>query len=593
MKVDEMVLFGGMPPEGEPQPDPQERRLLSQWIQSVFAVDCSAPRDPGRVTIRRLNRAEYDNTIRDLVGLDLHLAKDFPSDDVGEGFDNIGDVLSLPPLLFEKYMDAAEQIARAAIVAQPPDAKTQRRQRQELRGDGAARLDGYGVFGLSSAGTVSDDVPESHQRIMIASPGEGKSPRQAAREILEPFATRAFRRPVTSRELEPLVDLVDLAMQEGESFQGGIQVAVAAVLVSPHFLFRMEMDPDANDPPQIRTLNDYELATRLSYFLWSSLPDDELFALAAEGKLHQQDTLRQQVLRMLQDPKSEALVRNFGGQWLNLRNLAEIAPDPKQFPSFDDRLRQAMQRETELLFAAVMREDRSLLDFLSADFTFLNGPLAEHYGIPGVVGDEFRRIALGDGRRLGLLTQASILTLTSNPTRTSPVKRGKWIMENILGTPPPDPPPNVPMLEETQQAAPNATLREQLVLHRENPVCASCHLQMDALGFGFENFDAIGRWRDRDGENPIDAGGQLPSGEQFSGPQDLVRILAQRKREFSTALARKMLTYALGRGLQPYDDCAVRDIVQRLESNDYRFSALVLGIIASEPFRQRRGEGGK
>jgi hypothetical protein len=302
--------------------------------------------------------------------------------------------------------------------------------------------------------------------------------------------------------------------------------------------------------------------------------------------------LRDQVERMLQDPKADALVQNFGGQWLNLRNLDDITPDPQQFAGFDDDLRDSMRRETELLFAAVMREDRSIIDFLDSDFTFLNGRLAKHYEVDGVRGDTFQRVSLAGGQRSGLLTHASVLTLTSNPTRTSPVKRGKWIMENILGTPPPEPPANVPMLEETQEAAPDASLRQQMVMHRENPVCASCHIQMDELGFGFENFDAIGRWRDRDGRKPIDAAGQLPSGERFSGPAELVAILAERKREFAEAISRKMLTYALGRGLEPYDDCAVQDLVNRLEKDDYRFSSLVFGIVTSDPFRKRRGEKG-
>jgi hypothetical protein len=296
---------------------------------------------------------------------------------------------------------------------------------------------------------------------------------------------------------------------------------------------------------------------------------------------------------MLKDPKAEALVENFCGQWLNLRNLEDVSPDPSQFATFDDDLRRAMRRETELFFAAVMREDRSILDFLTGDFTFVNGRLARHYGIDGVRDDRFQRVSLtADDKRLGLLTQASILTLTSNPTRTSPVKRGKWIMENILGTPPPEPPPGVPMLEETQDAAPNATLREQMVMHRKNPVCASCHVMMDELGFGFENFDAIGRWRQRDGRKPIDAAGQLPGGQRFDGPAELVKILAERKREFGEAFARKLLTYALGRGLEPYDDCAIQDLVNRLEKDNYRFSSLVRGIVMSDPFRKRRGEKG-
>jgi hypothetical protein len=396
---------------------------------------------------------------------------------------------------------------------------------------------------------------------------------------------------VKADEVDRLVRLADSVLDQRGSFEQAIQTAVAAVLVSPHFLFRIEDDGAAYAASPVRELNGYELASRLSYFLWSSMPDDELFTLAGRGELHDEAVLAQQVRRMIADPKSAALVENFAGQWLNLRNLDEATPDPKQFPGFDADLKHAMRRETELLFDAVMREDRRILEFLIADFTFVNERLAKHYGIDGVTGERFQQIRLPADQRVGLLTQASILTLTSNPTRTSAVKRGKWIMENILGTPPPDPPANVPGLEETQQAKPDATLREQLVLHRQNAVCASCHIQMDELGFGFENFDPVGRWRVEDDGKPIDSAGELPSGERFRGPIELVRILSQRERAFAEALTRKMLTYALGRGLQYYDQCAVEAIVQRMDQNDFRFSSLVLGIVTSEPFRMRRTQG--
>jgi hypothetical protein len=427
---------------------------------------------------------------------------------------------------------------------------------------------------------------------MIATPGGGKTPEQAAREILKPFASRAFRRPARPEEVDALVRLVNPALEEGETFERGIQIAVAAVLVSPHFLFRVEIDPEADNPKSIRELNDYELASRLSYFLWSSMPDDELFSLADRGVLHEDDVLEAQIRRMLQSDKAQALVVNFGGQWLNLRNLEDVTPDPTRFGHFSDALRRDMRRETELFFATVMREDRSILEFLTGDFTMVNGRLAGHYGMNGISGEEFQKVALTDGKRIGLLTHASILTLTSNPTRTSPVKRGKWIMENILGTPPPDPPPNVPMLEEAQKASPNLSLREQMVLHRKNPVCASCHRKMDPLGFGFENFDAVGRWRNKDGEFPVDASGELPGGERFSGPADLVRILAKRKTQFTETLVSRMLVYALGRGLKPYDQSAIDEIVGRVEKNDYRFSSVITGIVMSRPFRMRRGDGG-
>ncbi|MCH5377330.1 MAG: DUF1592 domain-containing protein, partial [Planctomycetes bacterium] len=440
----------------------------------------------------------------------------------------------------------------------------------------------------------AEDLPPSHRRIVIATPGSGRSPQQAARQVLESFASRAYRRPVQADELDRLVGLVDSVMKRGESYERGIQVAVAAILVTPHFLFRVEDDGTSGESGSpIRELNDYELASRLSYFLWSSMPDEELFDLASRSELSNNDVLLAQVRRMLADPKSESFVENFGGQWLNLRNLDDVTPDPEQFPGFDADLRKAMRRETELFFAAVMREDRSILDFLTADFTFVNERLAAHYGIAGVQGNDFQRVTLPPAQRAGLLTQPSILTLTSNPTRTSPVKRGKWIMENILGTPPPDPPPNVPALKETQQSKPDATLREQMVMHRQNPVCASCHLQMDELGFGFENFDAVGRWRDEAKGKPIDATGKLPSGERFAGPMELITILSRRDKAFAEAFARKMLTYALGRGLKYYDQCAIEKIVQAMEEDDYRFSSVVTGIVTSEPFRMRRTQGEK
>jgi hypothetical protein len=373
--------------------------------------------------------------------------------------------------------------------------------------------------------------------------------------------------------------------------------------VSPHFLFRVESDRDAGrmrrgapiqgrdpqDPNKKRPLNDHELAVRLSYFLWSSMPDDELFRLADSGKLHQRDELEQQVRRMLKDPKSQALVQNFGAQWLNLRTLDEITPDRKRFTTFNDRLRRDMRTETEMFFAAVMREDHGILDFLDARYTFLNERLAKHYGIPGVQGDAFRRVQL-TGNRAGILTQASILTITSNPTRTSPVKRGKWVLENIFDQPPPDPPPNVPELDEKKIAAGNLSLRKQLEIHRANPVCASCHTTMDAIGFGLENFDAVGRWRDKDGKSPVDASGELPGGRKFNGPLELVAILKQRKADFAACFAKKMLTFALGRGLEYYDQCAVDQIATAAAKNDYRFSSFVLAVVKSEPFLLRRSE---
>jgi hypothetical protein len=323
------------------------------------------------------------------------------------------------------------------------------------------------------------------------------------------------------------------------------------------------------------------------------MPDDQLFSLASAGKLSDPIVLRQQVKRMLADDRSQALVDNFASQWLNLRNLENIKPDPDQFGFFDEQLRNDMKRETELFFEAVMREDRSVLELVTGRFSFLNERLAKHYGIEGVTGDEFRKVSLQDYPRAGVLTQGSILTLTSNPDRTSPVKRGKWILVNVLGTPPPDPPADVPELAAAQKASPTATLKEQLALHRENASCAICHRQMDPLGLGLENFDAVGRWREKDEDQVIDPQGSLPNGEKFKSPLELIQVLGGRQEDFHRALAGKMLTYATGRGLQYYDRCAVDDIIKNMRKSENRFSALVTEIVLSEPFRKKRGDGGQ
>jgi len=417
------------------------------------------------------------------------------------------------------------------------------------------------------------------------------SPSAAARQNLAPHLMRAFRRPATESEVERFTRLVEDALKAGDSFEEGMQVALIATLVSPHFLFRAEADARPHDPAAVHELSEYELASRLSYFLWSSMPDDELFALAAGGKLREPAVLDTQIRRMLADSKSDALVQSFVTQWLNLRLLDGASPDPQVFPRFDAALKAAMRRETELFAQAIIREDRSVLEFVTGRFTFVNETLARHYGLSGIRGNEFRRVEFtSEQPRSGVLTQASILTLTSNPGRTSPVKRGKWILENLLGSPPPDPPPDVPDLEATQKSQPNLPLRKQLEIHRQSAVCASCHRTMDELGFGLENFDALGRWRDQDGPFPVDATGKLPGGAKFNGPLELARVLDKRRSEFARCLAEKMLTFALGRELSPPDRCAVDKIVEDVEAHDYRFSALVKAIVASDPFRKRRGE---
>jgi hypothetical protein len=692
----QMLRSGAMPPDDAAQPTEAERRKIVTWIErTIYKFDCDNASDPGRVTIRRLNRAEYNNTVRDLLGVKFRPADDFPSDDVGGGFDNIGDVLTLPPLLMEKYLAAAERIAEDLILTDTSVfVKSQYRDRSQLRGEGSARYDfdrrRWTIFSAGSVGTDfefprdgqytlrvyaraqmagneppqmelrlddqkvkvfdvnavemggkyeikwraphgqhrlsayflndfedpaaenpqrrdrnlvvgafevdgpldprPEDFPEAHRRLVAVRP-EGKSVIDAARQSLRPLLNRAFRRTATEDEVNRFASLLNDAVAQGDSFEQGIQVALTAVLVSPHFLFRTELDPPAKASKGIQELGDFELASRLSYYLWSSMPDEELFGLASQGKLKDDAVLKQQVERMLRDSKSEALVQNFATQWLNLRLLDGTAPDPKAFPQFDAELKSAMRRETELFAAAIIQEDRSILDFLEGRFTFVNERLARHYGIEGVQGDTFQRVSFNDDRHTGVLTQASILTLTSNPGRTSPVKRGKWILENILGSPPPDPPPDAPDLEATQKSKPNLSLRKQLEIHRQNAVCASCHKVMDQLGFGLENFDAIGRWRDADGGFPIDATGQLPGAAKFSGPLGLAQVLHKRRGEFARCLTEKMLTFALGRELAVQDRCTVDKIVDQVEDQNFRFSALVNAIATSDAFRKRRAEG--
>ncbi len=692
-KVLHNVQTREMPPENKPQPSEAERALLTKWIEAeIFNCDCDHP-DPGRVTLHRLNRTEYNNTIRDLLGVDFHPADDFPADDTGYGFDNIGDVLSLSPILLEKYLAAAEKILRKAIVTDfstngttvrfeagkiqstTKDGNVQGRSyrlsregeiftscnfpregdyifrarafgeqagreppKMELKIDGEV-LKTFDVAAVESApatyefpfhtsggakkiaaayinnyynkdepdpdrrdrnlvieyleiiGPAGPPVlPESHQRIFTkAVPADTNERKTYAREVINNFVRRAYRRPISSGEVERLVRFVDLAQSEGENFESGIKLALQAVLVSPHFLFRGELQTDPNDSKSIHPIDEFALASRLSYFLWSSMPDDELVRLAEQGTLRK--NLERQIRRMLGDKKSSALVENFAGQWLQIRNLNLVMPDSEKFPTFDDDLRADMRKETELFFASVLKENRSVFDFLTANYTFVNQRLASHYGIAGNFGEQFQRVSLKGTGRAGILTQGSILTLTSNPTRTSPVKRGKWVLENILGTPPPPPPPNVPNLEEEKGAALSGTLRQRMEQHRANPLCASCHARMDPIGFAFENFDGVGAWRKQDGDLPIDSTGELTSGETFRDATDLRKILASKKRDdFVRCLSEKLLTYALGRGMEMYDRCAIEQISKRLEKKGYKFNDLILEVVRSVPFQLRRGE---
>ena len=690
-KVLQNIQTHVMPPDKKPQPSLDESKLITHWIESkVFNCDCDNP-DPGRVTLRRLNRAEYNNTIRDLVGVPFQPADDFPADDSGYGFDNIGDVLSVPPVLLEKYLAAAEKIMEAAIIAEDRGKARIRRfaaggldgsaPSDDVEGGGkkltregdifvrfnvtqegeyALRARAYGEqFGPDPArmrfrlGTndlqtfdvpVESDkpevyevrlklpvgtnrfsasyinnlvnntdkdpkkrgdrnlviehlevagpldvplppLPETHRRIFFTD-GAPTDEIDYAREIIRRFATRAYRRPAQAGEIDRLVRFVPAALKQGDTFERGVQLALEAVLVSPHFLFRGELQPEPDNPKSVHPINEFALASRLSYFLWSSMPDEELVALAQHGTLRR--NLDAQVKRMLKDPKSITLVQNFGGQWLQLRNLAIATPDARTFPNYDASLRAAMQTETERFFEAIIREDRSVLDFLNANYTFVNERLAKHYGLKGVKGEAFQRVSLKGTGRAGVLTQGAILTLTSNPTRTSPVKRGKYVLENILGTPPPPPPPDVPELKEEKLTG---TLRQRMEQHRENPTCASCHARMDPIGFGLENFDGVGAWRQEDEGFAIDPSGQLVSGESFKGPKDLTSILVKQKRaEFTRCLAEKMLTYALGRGLEFYDKCALDQITAGVSRKGHRFSSLILEVVRSVPFQQRRGE---
>ncbi|MCH8921831.1 MAG: DUF1592 domain-containing protein [Planctomycetes bacterium] len=698
-KVLTMLRGGRMPPKDEPRPPKADVQAAMAWLEGTLSyVDCTSA-DPGRVTIRRLNRIEYQNTIRDLLSVEFNATADFPADDVGYGFDNIGDVLSLSPILMEKYLAASERIAGKAITTATAEAaKTVRADGNDLKRSGSggavrdggqmlysagqvtasfkvtlageylirtraygdqagdeparmqARIDGREVktFDVKaigdkpadydhklklSAGTrriamafVNDyynpkdpdprnrdrnlivlsielvgplrvkpeDYPASHRRIFFVTPADKLTTAEAAEKIVGRLASRAFRRPATDREITRLLKLFHLRRKDGGNFEQGIQLALTAVITSPHFLFRFESDPPPNAKEQIRLLSEYELATRMSYFLWSSMPDKQLFEQAFQGTLRK--NLESEVRRMLADPKAEALVENFAVQWLQLRNLPMSTPDKKLFPTFNERLRADMRSESTRFFAGIIREDRSVLELVDADYTYLNERLARHYGISGVSGNQFRKVALkGDAaRRGGVITQAAVLTVTSNPTRTSPVKRGKWILENILGTPPPPPPPNVPQFKEDAKLAETASLRQRLEMHRSNPGCAVCHRDMDALGFALENFDAIGAWRSKDGKFDIDAAGELPGGAKFNGVADLKKLLRSVKKDsFVRCLTEKMLTYGLGRGVEFYDKCAVDKITAALAKKDHKFSTLVVEIIKSDPFQKRRGQGSR
>ena len=714
-KVVRKVRGGLMPPAGARQPDAPTRDAFVTSIEAELDRAWAAHPNPGRPLLRRLNRAEFANAVRDLVALDVDVAALLPPDDSAYGFDNISDALNVSPSLQERYLAAAEKIGELAIG--DPEAGTLS-DTYHVRGDvsqnqhldgmplgtlGGTRvthffprdgeyviqtrlfrtnfdnprgieyphefeltLDGErvhhatigGAADLSAAfalpketadaiderlavrvrvragphdvvaafigsaptmdatklrpflksafdtldwtgrphvrtvtvtgpfnATGPGDTP-ARRRIFTCRPAGSSNEESCARQIVATLARRAFRAPVNETDMQPLLTFYRSGRQEG-SFDLGIERALQLILASPKFVFRAERDPAELKPGSVHRVSDVELASRLSFFLWSSIPDDELLAEANAGRLKDPSVLERQTGRMLADPKAQALVSNFAGQWLHLRNLRNAQPHADDFPDFDDNLRHAFQRETELLFESVMREDRSVVDLLRADYTFVNERLARHYGIPNVYGSQFRRVPVTDDKRKGLLGHGSLLTLTSHATRTSPVLRGKFILENILGTPPPSPPPDVPALKENEKGQKPKTVREQMAEHRANPTCASCHKIMDPIGFALDNFDAVGAWRTEDAGAPIDVSGELTDGTRIDGVVSLRKAILARPDLFAGTMTEKLLVYALGRGLDDHDMPVVRAILRTAAAHDYRFSSLILGVVGSVPFQMR------
>jgi hypothetical protein len=710
-KVVRKLRTGTMPPSNMPQPSMEDRGALLSWLERSLDEAAVAQPNPGRTdTLRRLNRTEYQNAIRDLLSLDIDAASLLPADESGHGFDNVT-VGGLPPALLDRYISAAQKISRLAvgssrtsslqsdIIRVPPDVTQEDHvaglpigtrgglsARYTFAQDGeydiqiwlargySGNIDGLkepqpheiqvlldrtpigtlkvqrpddgddslldkdlkirvpvtagphevGVTFLKNSSSLLEtarqplqshfnerrhprltpainqisitgpytphgaDHTPSRQRIFVCRPNETRDEDACAKKILSTLMRRAYRRTVS----EPDVERPMVFYREGRSdgdFDSGIEKALSAVLVNPEFLFRVELDPKTAPAGTPYRISDLELASRLSFFLWSSIPDDELLDAAVRGELHRPEVIERQVRRMLADSRSYNLASNFAGQWLRLRNLASVDPNVRQYPDFDDNLRQALRLETELFVDSVVREDRSALDLLKADYTFLNERLAKHYGIPGVYGSRFRRVTLGpDSKRGGLLRHGSVLAVTSYATRTSPVLRGVWVLSNIFGAPPPPPLPNVPALEESSVAA-SLPMRQRLSAHRNNPVCASCHRTIDPVGFALENFDAVGRWRDQDGDSgAVDVSGGLPGGADFTGVAGLEEGLLRRPELFVGTLTEKLLTFALGRGVESYDAPAVRQILREAKPGGYRFSSLVAGIVKSVPFQMRR-----
>jgi hypothetical protein len=710
-KVLQKMQTQSMPPPGRPRPDTGTYNAFASWAQTELDNAAARAPNPGRPTMHRLNRLEYANAIRDLIGMEIASDVLLPADDLAFGFDNNADILTVAPGMMGRYMSVARKISRLAIgdpsiepdiVRYPVSAVLTQNERmsEELpfgsRGgtslrhhfplDGEyivrvglqgnrrepqevdVRIDGVRVGLLrvgrwsteededplyvrfpARAGThvvsvtfaertgVTEGVAPSHlpiwtfstgrgfvdrmalesiqvegpyapdtigsgvdgkresvsrQRIFVCRPGsDGQVPEVAcADEILGSLARRAYRRPINEVDLTVLRDFYFAGREDG-SFDMGIQRALEMILVDPEFLFRIERDPNGIAPGTAYRVSDLELASRLSFFLWSSVPDDELLEVAESARLRDEGVLEEQVERMLADDRSRVLVTSFASQWLSLRRMRSVTPDVKAFPAFDDNLRENLVRETELFVESQLREDRSVVDLLTADYTFINERLARHYGIENVYGSRFRRVQWNDDRRRGLLGQGSILTVTSHATRTSPVVRGKWILENILGTPPPPPPADVPALPDREATGGVQSMRERMEEHRANPVCANCHSKMDPLGFALEHFDAVGKWRENGpSDTVIDPSGTLPDGTGFSGLPELREILFSRRHEFVTTVTEKLLTYALGRGLEYYDRPAIRAIVRDAASDNFRWSSLLAGVAQSLPFQMRRSE---
>ena len=719
-KVIRKIGVGAMPPQTSPSPGNAE--LAKFRTSLVTALDAAAAKNvnPGRFVLHRLNRTEYGNAIRDLLGVKIDVSELLPSDGGDFGFDNIAAALKTSPLLLERYLTAALQVSELAIgnteVAPGTvtfSISTEVSQYQHVEGlpigtrggkaitydfpaDGEyvlygrllrtvaegyvgveghetphqfiITLDGEQVFSAPVGGkedhesssknivisreevdkrmtsppikvtagphevgftwierptqeqnvwqpvlrasleahnpsgiprlrslniegpykvTGISDTP-SRQRIFVCRPTSAAKEVPCATEIFSSLSRRAFRRPVIESDVEAPMAFYNAARKNGGDFNAGIRAGLARILASPSFVFRAERDAASLAPGAVHRISDLELASRLSFFLWSSIPDDELLNLAIAGRLREPRVLEAQVRRMIADDRADALMNEFTGQWLQLRNLNKVTPDLLVFPDFDDNLRQAFRRETELFFSSIVRDNRSALDLLSADYTFLNERLARHYGISGVYGSRFRRVALTDPKRRGLLGQGSFLALTSVANRTSPILRGKYVISNLLNTPPLPPPPNVPQLEESAPKDRPSTVREQLELHRANPVCASCHRNIDPIGFALENFNAIGQWQDKTKEGlAIDSAGVLVDGTPVDGPVQLQKALLARPEVFVGTVTEKLMTYALGRGLEPYDMPVVRNVLRGAAKDNYRFASIILGIVQSTPFQMR------